>query len=86
MTDKQYGFAQLKPEGGALEYDGGKEVDPSTIKDSETRWIEMCYDPNEPVNGSDLDNLDACIRGMTDDEKYILIKALANMHIKDGPF
>lgn len=80
------GLAELKPEGGAYRYDSGKNINHDSIRKVKTRWIEMCYNPDEPINEETLDDLDACIRGLPEDKKYNLIKALANMHINDGPF
>lgn len=92
---QNFGLAHDKPEGSAISMDTGKNV--SATEDapsgpSKTRWIEMCYDPNEDMSHIDLEPFREAFQtqqscnGYTDDDMYLIIKAIANEFINDEGF
>jgi hypothetical protein len=85
-----FGLAQVKCEGEIRNYDGGEKVDPKDYKPSQTRWIEMCYDPEEDMGRIDLEpfrevfQTQQVCNSYTEDEIYLIVKALANEFVNDG--
>jgi len=89
VSQDGFGLAVLKPEGGAIEMDGGRAVDPDSISESKTRWIEMCYDPDEEIH-SEATNIAQWLEvkfeicSMSEDDRYKIIKHLANKFVEEG--
>jgi hypothetical protein len=85
-----FGLAPIKREGELLSYEDGKQVDPKDYKPSKTRWIEMCYDPDEDLSHIDLEpfrevfQTQQMCNSYTEDDIYLIIKALANEFIEEG--
>lgn len=88
---KGYGLATVKAEGGVSSFDHLVEFNGELDK-SETRWIEMCYDPAEDMSHIDLDPFREAFQtqqlcnNYTDDDMYLIIKSLANEFINDKGF
>tara|TARA_R110000851_G_scaffold258323_1_gene410750 strand:+ start:99 stop:386 length:288 start_codon:yes stop_codon:yes gene_type:complete len=93
MNNAEFGLAQVKREGSIVNVATGKEVsaeEAGLYKPSKTRWIELCYDPNESMGRIDLEPLREAIQtqqscnNYTEDEMYLIIKSLANEFIAEG--
>ena len=85
-----FGLSPLKKEGELIVFDDKSttEADPDRLP---TRWIEMCYDPNECT--SHIENVEQTIIGLIDskrisgefseDDVYLLVKSIANKLVED---
>ncbi len=84
---EDFGLAKVKSEGIIVDYDDGM---PDNGQISETRWIEMCYDPEDNITHIDLEPIREVIQtqqlrnGYTDDDMYLMITALANEFVPKG--
>ena len=90
MTDiTDFGLATVKMEGACTDYSSGKETPMVNHNPSETRWIELCYDPEEDMSCIDIESIFSRIdkeikdSNYTDDEVYLIIKSIANRYVKD---
>jgi len=90
MTDiTEFGLAQLKPEGACIDYSSGKETPMVNHNPSETRWIELCYDPKEDMSHIDIEpfrevfQTQQLCNSYTEDDIYLIIKAIANEFVED---
>jgi hypothetical protein len=85
-----FGLAPIKSEGDIRSYDGGEEGDPKDYKPSKTRWIEMCFDPDEDMSHIDLEpfrevfQTQQMCNNYTEDDMHLIVKALANEFIEEG--
>ena len=98
MESESFGLAKIKQEGKTLSYDTQATFKPLKFRkpNSETRWIELCYDPKEDTSKINAltetiaqlidSNLLSSQSPLTEDDCYLLIKTLANKYIPEGGF
>jgi hypothetical protein len=87
LSMSKFGLASTKSEGAEVLFDAG--VDSLTnSKPSNTRWIELCYDPDDPVDRAKYEEAEALISGLglDDDQLYVMITALANRFVNDSGY
>jgi hypothetical protein len=83
-----FGLAQVKREGSIINLGTSEEA--AMYKPSATRWIELCYDPDESLGRINLEPFIEAIQteklcnNYTEDEMYLIIKSLANKFLAVG--
>lgn len=90
MEDRGFGLAEAKPEGQAMSFDPLHFGSDASV--SNTRWIEVCYDPEEDVSHLPIDQIREAMQtailcnNLSNDDVYLMIKAIANEFIEEEGF
>ena len=92
-----FGLASVKREGSTVLVDKEQGMKLAMEQDnaiSKTRWIELCFDPEESTARVDvaLDSIYQCIddsvlispAGLTEDDIYLMVKSIANKYLPEG--